>query len=77
MTNMPKYLQNSRAIERRYYDFHKMCFTNCTHEAIASQEKFLNTKSEIEKHILSNVTTALVILEKQSKHSLAILIQLM
>ena len=29
MRDMPKYLQNSRAIGRRYYDFHKICFTNC------------------------------------------------
>ena len=37
---------------------------------LTNKETFRNTKNEIEKHIKSNGTTALLILEKQNKHSL-------
>ena len=44
---------------------------------LTNKETFRNTKSEIEKQIKSNGTTALLILEKQNKHSFAILTTLL
>ena len=44
---------------------------------LTNKETFRNTKREIEKQIKSNGTTALLILEKQNKHSFAILTTLL
>ena len=75
-------LKKHTPLKKRYVRSNQAPFVNKTiTKEIKKQShlrnKFLNIKSEIEKHIKSNITTALLFLEKHSKHSLAMLIQLM